>query len=67
MNPSDLAQLAVFLLLVVCLVKPVGAYLERVCAHQSTFLDPVLLSVERFTYRLLRVRREREMAGSAIH
>ena len=61
MNAYALAQLGVFLLLVICLVKPVGAYLERVFAHQSTFLDPVLLPMERLIHRLLRVRPEREM------
>ena len=61
MNTLALVQLVVFLLLVVGLVKPLGAYLERVFTHQPTVLDPVLLPVERFTYRLLRVRPEREM------
>ncbi len=61
MNTLALVQLAVFLLLVVGLIKPLGIYLERVFAHQPTFLDPVLLPVERFTCRLLRVQPEREM------
>ena len=61
MNACALAQLVVFLSVVVCLVKPVGAYLERVFTHQSTFLDPVLLPVERCIYWLVRVRPEREM------
>ncbi len=61
MNALALVQLAVFLLLVVCLVKPLGTYLERAFTHQPTFLDPVLLPIERFTYRMLRVRPEREM------
>ena len=54
-------QLTAFLLIVVLLVKPVGAYLERVFERRSTLLDPVLLPVERTVYRFLRIYPESEM------
>ena len=53
--------MAVFLLIVVLLVKPVGAYLERVFERRPTFLDPVCLPAERLLHWLLRVDPEREM------
>ena len=61
MTTFAFAQLAIFLLIVIVLVKPVGAYLERVFARQPTFLDAGLVPVERVLHRLLRVRPEREM------
>ncbi len=61
MNIFAIGQLTIFLLIVVLLVKPVGAYLHRVFEGQSTPLDPLLLPVERLFHQLLRVRAEREM------
>ncbi len=61
MNGFAFAQLTVFLLIVVLLVKPVGSYLERVFERQSTFPDPVFLPIERLLHRFLRVHPEREM------
>ncbi len=61
MNVFAAAQWIVFLLIVVLLVKPVGAYLERLFERQPTFLDPVFLPIERLLHRFLRVHPEREM------
>ncbi len=61
MNPLDFLQFGVFLLVVVVLVKPVGAYLERVFERRRTFLDPVLLPVENLIHRLIRIRPEADM------
>ena len=51
----------VFILVVTLLVKPVGAYLERVLERQRTFLDPLLLPIEGFLHRLVWSDLRREM------
>ncbi len=56
-----LAQAALFLVIVVLSVKPVGTYLERVFTRQPTFLDFVLAPAERLLLRLLRIRPGQEM------
>ncbi len=55
MNFFALAQLSTFLVIVVLLVKPVGTYLERVFGREPTFMDPVLVPVEKLVHRLLRI------------
>jgi K+-transporting ATPase ATPase A chain len=49
-------QIAVFLAVLVALVKPVGIYMARVFSSQWVFLSPVAGPVERLAYRALRVR-----------
>jgi potassium-transporting ATPase potassium-binding subunit len=51
-------QIAVFLGVLVALVKPVGLYMARVFAGERVFLTPVVGPIERFAYRVLRVRPE---------
>ena len=51
MNPANLLQYAVFLLIVIACVKPVGTYLHRVFAGERTLLDPILRPVEQVLYR----------------
>src|SRR4030042_1145106 len=54
-------QLALFLLLVFLLTKPVGLYLVRVLDPRGkTFLDPLLRPVERVIYRLSGVDSKKE-------
>jgi K+-transporting ATPase ATPase A chain len=48
-------QIAIFVAIVIALVRPLGAYMARVYQGQRVFLSPVLGPVERFTYRVLRV------------
>ncbi len=52
-------QIAVFVAVLVALVKPVGIYMARVFSNQRVFLSPVVGPIERITYRALRVRPER--------
>ena len=54
-------QAGLFVMVVALLVKPVGAYLERVFERRQTFLDAVLLSVERLIHRLVGTDCLREM------
>jgi potassium-transporting ATPase potassium-binding subunit len=61
MDVPDLAQCALFVLVVALCVKPVGLYLFRVFAGQRTFLDPALRPLERFIYRLAGVDPQSEM------
>jgi K+-transporting ATPase ATPase A chain len=49
-------QIALFVAVLVALVKPVGIYIARVFSDQRVFLTPVVAPVERLAYRLLRVR-----------
>ncbi|MFT3863903.1 MAG: potassium-transporting ATPase subunit KdpA, partial [Solirubrobacterales bacterium] len=53
-------QIAIFVVVLVALVKPVGIYLARVFNNERVFLTPVLGPIERGTYRLLRVNPEGE-------
>ena len=61
MDVPDWAQYAVFLIIVVLCVRPVGLYLFRVFDGQKTFLDPALRPLERFIYRTAGVDAQSEM------
>ncbi len=50
------AQIVVFLLVLTALVPLVGGYLARVFGGERVFLSPVVGPIERFSYRVLRVR-----------
>ncbi len=50
------AQIAVFLLVLTALVPLVGGYIARVFRGERVFLSPLLGPVERFSYRVLRLR-----------
>jgi potassium-transporting ATPase potassium-binding subunit len=52
------AQIVVFLLILTALVPLVGTYLARVFRGERVFLSPVIGPVERFAYRVMRVRPE---------
>ncbi len=43
------AQIAIFVVILVALIKPVGIYLARVFNNERTFLTPVLGGIERGT------------------
>jgi potassium-transporting ATPase potassium-binding subunit len=53
-------QIAIFIAVLVALVKPVGIYMARVFSNQRVLLSPVVGPIERFTYRVLRVRPDEE-------
>src|SRR5246127_1713320 len=54
-------QAGLFVMVIALLVKPVGAYLERVFERRKTFLDAVLLPVERLIHQLVGADCLREM------
>jgi K+-transporting ATPase ATPase A chain len=49
-------QIAIFLAVLLALVKPAGVYMARVFSDQRVFLTPVVGPIERLAYRALRVR-----------
>lgn len=55
------AQIGLYMLVLLLLVKPLGAFMARVYQGEATFLDPVVGPVERLLYRLAGVRADEEM------
>src|ERR1700704_2352860 len=53
-------QIGIFLIVVVALTPPLGAYMARVYQNERVFLTPVLGGVERLTYRVLGVDPKRD-------
>src|SRR5207249_11965783 len=61
MNINRWLQLALYVLALSVITKPMGLYLMQVLdANGGTWLDPVLRPLERFTYRLMGVQSDRE-------
>src|SRR4030095_3126421 len=57
METSGWIQLAIFLIALALITKPMGLYLVQVLdANGRTFLDPLLRPLERATYRGLGIR-----------
>jgi K+-transporting ATPase ATPase A chain len=54
-------QIAIFLLLILAVTKPLGVYMARVFNRERTFMDPVLRPIERLLYRVTGVDETREM------
>src|SRR6478672_1625833 len=61
MNAADALQAGAFVFVVALVVKPVGAYLERVFERRHTFSDALLLPAERLIHRLVGIDPKREM------
>ncbi|MEZ4767372.1 MAG: potassium-transporting ATPase subunit KdpA [Caldilineales bacterium] len=62
MTLNGLVQIAIYLLLVLLLARPLGGYMARVYQREPMLPDRLLAPVERLIYRLAGVRPEREMA-----
>jgi len=61
MQTSGWIQLALFVVALAAITKPLGLYLGQVLdANGRTWFDPVLKPLERFTYRLMGVTSHRE-------
>jgi K+-transporting ATPase ATPase A chain len=61
MNASSWAQLIFYVVVLVALAKPLGAFMARVYQGERTFLDPVLKPVERLIYRVSGIREGDDM------
>jgi len=55
-------QFAIFSIILLATVRPVGIYLTRVFEGERTWLDPVLRPFERMIYKLCGVDAEKEMS-----
>jgi K+-transporting ATPase ATPase A chain len=71
MTSNGWFQIAVFLLIVLAVTKPLGVYMARVFNREKTFLDPLMRPVERVIYKLTAVDEKHEMkwyeyAGSLL-
>jgi K+-transporting ATPase ATPase A chain len=51
MTPTGIAYIVLYLVLLLLITRPLGAYMARVYQGERTFLDPVLRPVERLLYR----------------
>ena len=60
MTINGWAQIALFCLLILLLVKPLGGYMTRVFAGERTFFSPVFHPLERIVYRICGVREDEE-------
>ena len=60
MTANGIFQILLFFGLVLACVKPLGIYMARVFERERTFLDPILVPVERLIYRLGGVHPEKE-------
>jgi len=54
-------QIGLYLLILLLLVKPLGAYMAHVYQGERTFLTPVVAPIERLIYRIVGVRADEEM------
>jgi len=61
MTASILLQPGLYLLVLLLLVKPLGAFMARAYQGERTFLSPALQPVEQFIYRLARIHADEEM------
>ncbi len=60
MSPLEIAQISLYIGLLVVLTPLLGGYMYRVFDGQRTFLSPILRPVERIIYRLCGVRPDEE-------
>ncbi len=62
MSANGWLQFAVYSVILLATVRPVGGYLTRVLEGQRTWLDPVLRPCERLIYKLCAVNSTQEMS-----
>jgi K+-transporting ATPase ATPase A chain len=61
MNGFGSLQFAIYIFILLLLVKPLGLYMAHVYQGERTFLAPVLAPMEQFIYRLAGIKAENEM------
>jgi K+-transporting ATPase ATPase A chain len=61
MTANGWFQIAVFVLVLFAVTKPIGAFMARVFSGEQTFLDPVMRPIERLMYRATGVDEKHEM------
>jgi K+-transporting ATPase ATPase A chain len=61
MSVNGWLQIALFIVLILLLAKPMGLYMARVFGREKTWLDPIFSPCERLLYRLTGVDAAEEM------
>jgi potassium-transporting ATPase potassium-binding subunit len=61
MTANGWFQIALFFLLIVLIARPLGIYMANVFERRKTFMDPVLVPIERLLYKLTGVEANQEM------
>jgi K+-transporting ATPase ATPase A chain len=61
MSVNGWLQFAIFCLVLLATVRPVGTYLAHVLEGERTWLDPVVRPLERLIYKLCDIKAEKEM------
>ena len=64
MTANGWLQIAIYVVAVFAVTKPLGVFMSRVFTGRKTFLDPVMRPVEKLLYRLTGVDEKREMRWS---
>jgi len=62
MNAYEWLETIIFFVVLLALVKPLGAFMARVYQGERTFLSPVLAPCENLLYRICGVDRDEEMS-----
>jgi K+-transporting ATPase ATPase A chain len=65
MTGAGILQIVVFMILILLLVKPLGAYMARVFSGERTFLSPALRPIESGVYRVCGVNPAAEQRWTA--
>jgi potassium-transporting ATPase potassium-binding subunit len=61
MTANGWFQIALYLLVILLITKPMGVFMARVFSGEKTFLDPAMRPIERLLYRLTGVDEKEEM------
>ena len=61
MSVNGWLQFAIYSLILLASVRPVGSYMARVFNGERTWLDPVLRPIERLIYKLCGINSDKEM------
>ncbi len=65
MTLNSIAQIALYFIILILLVKPLGLYMARVYESKPTFLDRIIRPLEKLLYRLFGIKPEDEMDWKA--
>ncbi|HTV33289.1 MAG TPA: potassium-transporting ATPase subunit KdpA, partial [Methylocella sp.] len=65
MSANGLSQIALYCVVIILLVKPLGLHMTRVFNGERTFLSPILRPIERVIYALSRVKEDEEQGWRA--
>jgi K+-transporting ATPase ATPase A chain len=60
MTTFGIAQIVVYFLILLAIVKPLGLYMARLFSGERTFLHPVMQPLERLIYKIAGVREDAE-------